>query len=147
MPLLLSRSTHTSQKISLVQAGMDGSQVFCLRWVTIVSNCVRLSEVSVNRKRHAEDGQVKFSLKKSRRAEVNFLPDHSEGQTDETLEEDGLEMIEETKKKNFDASLIPQKMHSTFSLWCREVVEIEPLVKEIKERWPALFLTDEVGVI
>ncbi|XP_048117387.1 uncharacterized protein LOC125306204 [Alosa alosa] len=92
-----------------------------------------MSEVSVNRKRHGDDGQLKYTMKKSRRAEVNFLPDHPMGQTDESLEEDRLEMTEETKKKNIDSTLIREKMHSTFSLRRRELVEVEPLVKEIKE--------------
>lgn len=56
-------------------------------------------------------------------------------------------MIEEMKKKNMDTSLIQQKMHSTFSLRRREVVEVQPLVQEIKERWPAMFLTDEVSIV
>lgn len=106
-----------------------------------------MSEVAINRKRSGEDGVAKFSLKKSRRAEINFLPDHPEGQTNETLEEERLEMIEEMKKKNMDTSLIQQKMHSTFSLRRREVVEVQPLVQEIKERWPAMFLTDEVSIV
>ncbi|XP_063041751.1 uncharacterized protein LOC134436458 [Engraulis encrasicolus] len=102
-----------------------------------------MPEVAINRKRHGEDGVTKFNLKKSRRAEVNFVPDHPEGQTKETLEEERLEMIEEMKKKNVDTSLVQQKMHSTFSLRRREIVEVQPLVQEIKERWPAMFLTDE----
>ncbi|RXN05333.1 hypothetical protein ROHU_033478 [Labeo rohita] len=35
-------------------------------------------------------------------------------------------------------------MQETFSLRRKEVVEIQPLVQEIRERWPALFLKDEI---
>ncbi|KAL2102235.1 hypothetical protein ACEWY4_001403 [Coilia grayii] len=75
-----------------------------------------MPEVAINRKRYGKDGVAKFSLKKSRRVEINFVPDHPEGQMNETLEEESS----------------------------REVVEDQPLVREIEERWPAMFLTDEI---
>jgi len=104
------------------------------------------SEVSVNHKRgRGEDTEERHRMKKSKRAEVHFLPDHPEGQTDESLEEERLAMFEETKKKRMDSTLIRQKMEATFSLRRKEVVEVEPLVEEIRERWPALFYEDEVS--
>uniref|UniRef100_A0A9J7Z3L7 Uncharacterized protein n=1 Tax=Cyprinus carpio carpio TaxID=630221 RepID=A0A9J7Z3L7_CYPCA len=101
------------------------------------------SEVSVNTKRKSHEG-VTATIKKPKRAEVNFLPDHPEGQTDDSLEEVRLIMIDEMKKKRIDSALIQQKMQETFSLRRKEVVEIQPLVEEIRERWPALFLKDEI---
>uniref|UniRef100_A0A3B1IYE8 Uncharacterized protein n=1 Tax=Astyanax mexicanus TaxID=7994 RepID=A0A3B1IYE8_ASTMX len=103
------------------------------------------SEVNINRKR--ERGQVeglKGRMKKSKRAEVNFLPDHPAGQSDESLEKERVSIVEETRKKRIDATLVRQKMEATFSLRRKEVVEVEPLVEEIRERWPALFYEDEV---
>ncbi|KAG9275027.1 hypothetical protein AMEX_G9499, partial [Astyanax mexicanus] len=104
------------------------------------------SEVNINRKR--ERGQVeglKGRMKKSKRAEVNFLPDHPAGQSDESLEKERVSIVEETRKKRIDATLVRQKMEATFSLRRKEVVEVEPLVEEIRERWPALFYEDEVS--
>ncbi|XP_037394262.1 uncharacterized protein LOC108411621 [Pygocentrus nattereri] len=83
-------------------------------------------------------------MKKSKRAEVNFLPDHPEGQTDESLENERVAIAEETRKKRIDATLIPRKMEASFSLRRKEVVEVEPLVEEIRERWSALFYEEEI---
>ncbi|KAL7842216.1 hypothetical protein SRHO_G00239050 [Serrasalmus rhombeus] len=81
-------------------------------------------------------------MKKSKRAEVNFLPDHPEGQTDESLENERVAIVEETQKKRIDATLIRQTMEATFSLWHKEVVEVEALQRS--EGWPALFYEEEI---
>ncbi|XP_055088529.1 uncharacterized protein LOC129457435 [Periophthalmus magnuspinnatus] len=41
-------------------------------------------------------------------------------------------------------ALIRQKMDLTFSLRRKEIVEMQPLVKEVQERWPALFLKEQI---
>ncbi|XP_076743999.1 uncharacterized protein LOC143420213 [Maylandia zebra] len=41
-------------------------------------------------------------------------------------------------------ALITQKMDITFSLRRKEVVEMQPLVKEMQLRWPALFLKEQI---
>ncbi|KAL6455214.1 hypothetical protein MHYP_G00363480 [Metynnis hypsauchen] len=103
------------------------------------------SEVNINRKRERGAGEgLKARMKKSKRAEVNFLPDHPEGQTDESLENERVAIVEETRKKRIDATLIRQKMDATFSLRRKEVIEVEALVEEIGERWPALFYEEEI---
>ena len=84
-------------------------------------------------------------MKRSKGAEVNFLPDHPAGQTDESLEKERLVIVEETQKKRIDATLIRQKMEATFSLRRKEIVEVEPLVVEIRDRWPALFYEEEAS--
>lgn len=56
------------------------------------------SEVSVNTKSTSHEGMT-ATIKKPKRAEVNFLPDHPEGQTDDSLEEVKLGMIDGMKKK------------------------------------------------
>jgi len=56
------------------------------------------SEVSVNTKRKSHESMM-ATIKKPKRAEVNFLPDHPDGQTDDSLEEVRLGMVDEMKKK------------------------------------------------
>ncbi|XP_073787711.1 uncharacterized protein [Danio rerio] len=43
-----------------------------------------------------------------------------------------------------DLTVIHRQMQETFSLRRKEVVEIQPLVEEIRERWPGLFLKEEI---
>lgn len=72
------------------------------------------------------------------------LKDHPKGQSDDSLEEERLILVEEIKKKTKNEVLINQKMSLTFSLRRMEIVEVVPMVSEVLERWPALFLTNEV---
>ncbi|XP_035863592.1 uncharacterized protein LOC116045721 [Sander lucioperca] len=104
------------------------------------------NEVSVNRKRGRDDevDEGRFSLKKPKRGEVNHVPDHPENYNDETLEDQRCVLVGEMKKKGKDMELIRQKMDLTFSLRRKEIVEVEPMVLEIQERWPALFLREQI---
>ncbi|XP_073712383.1 uncharacterized protein [Misgurnus anguillicaudatus] len=102
-------------------------------------------EVGINKKRGGDGEDQRKSLKKAKRGEVNFLPDHPTGQSDDTLEEERLILVEELKKRNKNETLISQKMNLTFSLRRQEVVEVGPMVSEMLERWPALFLSNEIG--
>ena len=47
--------------------------------------------------------------------------------------------MEASKKARVDESLIKAKMDMTFSLRRKEVVNKQPMVAELKDRWPALF--------
>ncbi|XP_031176782.1 uncharacterized protein LOC116065420 [Sander lucioperca] len=107
------------------------------------------NEVSVNRKRGRDDevDEGRFSLKKPKRGEVNHVPDHPENYNDETLEDQRCVLVGEMKKKGKDMELIRQKMDLTFSLRRKEIVEVEPMVLEIQERWPALFLREQARQI
>ncbi|XP_036949219.1 uncharacterized protein LOC119016947 [Acanthopagrus latus] len=49
------------------------------------------------------------------------------------------------KKKQKNMTVIQQKMALTFSLRRREVVECQPMVSEVQERWPALFSSEEIS--
>lgn len=105
------------------------------------------SEVAVNRKRRGEEddsGSNRFSLKKPKRGEVNFIPDGPENYNDESLENERCILEDEMKKRDKNMALITQKMDITFSLRRKEVVEMQPLVKEMQLRWPALFLKEQV---
>lgn len=89
------------------------------------------NEVNVNRKRKGGD-------------EDGHVPDHPQYHDDSTLEEERVAVVDEIKKKLNDMTVIQQKMALTFSLRWREIVEGQPMVSEVQERWPALFSSDEV---
>jgi len=75
---------------------------------------------------------------------VNHVPDYPQHHDDCTLEEERVILVEEMKKKKKNMTLIQQKMQLTFSLRRREVVECQPMISEVQERWPALFSCEEV---
>lgn len=102
-------------------------------------------EVSFKKKRSCEDDGAGPSLKRAKRGEINHVPDHPENHNDDSLEDERLALAEECKKKNKNVALIRQKMELTFSLRRREIVELQPMVSEVLERWPALFCEAEVS--
>ena len=102
------------------------------------------NEVSVNRKGRRDDvDDGRFTLKKPKRGEVNHVPDYPENYDDDALEDQRCLLVDAMKKKGKDMELIRQKMDLTFSLRRKEIVEVEPMVLEIQERWPALFLEEQ----
>ncbi|XP_063048113.1 uncharacterized protein LOC134441655 [Engraulis encrasicolus] len=86
----------------------------------------------------------KRKLKKAKKNEVNFLPALPEGTTQNALEEERLEILEEMKKKTADVKKVEQMMANTFSLRRKEIVEEEPPVSEVKKKWPALFTEQQI---
>ena len=56
------------------------------------------------------------------------------------LEEERLALIEEMKKRKRNMGLIRQKMELTFSHRRREIIEVQPMVSKVQERWPALVM-------
>uniref|UniRef100_A0A1A8A8R1 Si:ch211-182e10.4 n=1 Tax=Nothobranchius furzeri TaxID=105023 RepID=A0A1A8A8R1_NOTFU len=103
------------------------------------------NEVSINRKRKSnEDVDTNSSLKRAKRGEINYVPDYPDSHSDDSLEEERLALLEESQKRRMDPVLIKQKMELTFSLRRKEIVEVEPMVTEVMERWPALFNEAEI---
>ncbi|KAK0135546.1 hypothetical protein N1851_028591 [Merluccius polli] len=82
------------------------------------------------------------NCKKPKRAEVNFLPPYPSGETNDSLERDRQELLNEVKKDN--AKLIKEKMANTFSYRRLKVVSDSPAAADFKERWPALFCEAEI---
>ena len=82
-----------------------------------------------------------MAIKKPRRAEVNFLPLHLDGETDETLEEERESLL---NYKQLSKQVINEKMTKTFSLR-RKVIVRSPPVVEVIQKWPVLFETDQVS--
>ncbi|XP_074500243.1 uncharacterized protein LOC141772766 isoform X2 [Sebastes fasciatus] len=101
-------------------------------------------EVSINRRRSGEDDGAGPSLKRAKRGEINYVPDHPDTHTDDSLEEERLALVEELKKRNKNVALMKQEMEVTFSLRRKEIVELVPMVSEVQERWPALFYEAEI---
>ncbi|XP_046719573.1 uncharacterized protein LOC124395026 [Silurus meridionalis] len=91
-------------------------------------------------------GKQEEEMVKTRKigGEVNYSPDYPAGQSDDTLEQERLILVEELKKKTTN-EIISQKMSLTFSLRRKEIVEVVPMVSEVLERWPALSLPNEIG--
>ncbi|KAK5618739.1 hypothetical protein CRENBAI_012654 [Crenichthys baileyi] len=68
----------------------------------------------------------------------------TENHSDVSLEEERMALVEESQKRSKNIQLIRQKMELTFSLRRKEIVEMEPMVAEVMERWPALFTEAEI---
>lgn len=97
-------------------------------------------ELDVNslKKKRAHEKQPAKNIKKPRKAEVNYLPPHLHGETEETLEQERVKLLDEVKKRN-NQQIINEKMPKTFSIRRQEVINQVPLVSDFKDRWPALF--------
>ncbi|KAL2082779.1 hypothetical protein ACEWY4_022597 [Coilia grayii] len=98
------------------------------------------SEMVVNT--HSRQGSSRGSLKRPRRSELNFLPDHPVGLDEEELERERSSMEEEVKKRHLSLTIL--NAMTTFSLRRKEIVQDQPLVSTIKQRWPGLFFEEEV---
>ncbi|XP_051996463.1 uncharacterized protein LOC127653711 isoform X2 [Xyrauchen texanus] len=90
-----------------------------------------------------DDGS-RVPQKKPRRSEINFLPDNPVGLDDAALENEREHLELEVKKRNMDITLLNTKMETTFPLRRKEIVNEQPLVSVIKERWPGLFLQEQL---
>ncbi|XP_035525943.1 uncharacterized protein LOC118338089 [Morone saxatilis] len=97
-------------------------------------------ELLINTMKHKQEGDRKpaKNIKKPRKSEVNYLPPHPAGETDDSLENLRLELIEASRTKD-NVQRINDMMSRTYSCRRREVVGQAMHVTEFKERWPALF--------
>jgi len=83
------------------------------------------------------------NVKRPKRGEANHIPSLPAGETSANLEIERLALEKEVKKRN-NALTIREKMTKTFALRRQEIVENQPSVQELQERWPALFQQEEV---
>lgn len=102
-------------------------------------------EVAINAGKGGGPQMAPKGLKRHKRYEVNYLPNIPEGQSEDGLEAERQLLVEEMKKRNPSWAFIASKMNQTFPLRRREIVEAEPPVKTLKERWPALFTERQVS--
>ncbi|XP_063748727.1 uncharacterized protein LOC134870473 [Eleginops maclovinus] len=98
-------------------------------------------ELSVHKRSASGDSR---RPKKAMRSEVNFLPGHPQNRTMGLLEQDRNDLQSEMKKKNVDWKKVDALMDNTFSLRRVEVIKEEPLVKDVKTRWPAFFTERQI---
>lgn len=102
-------------------------------------------EVNSLRRRTSAEGSSK-GIKKPKKAEVNYLPPLPLGETEDSLEKERLDLLQEVKKKN-NEKIIGEKMEKSFSYRRMEVVEQCPAVQDVMERWPAMFSETQVNPV
>lgn len=71
-----------------------------------------------------------------------YLPHYPSGESSEQQEQQRLKILSELKKRERVA--INQLMSNTFAHRRQDVVSLQLSIKEIKERWPALFDMSQV---
>lgn len=103
-------------------------------------------EVTVNSLKNKPQALAALNVKKPKRAEVNYCPQHPKGETTESLEKERVALLSEIKKRNND-QVVTEKMEKTFSYRRHEIIQGEPLVADFKSRWPALFTVTEVNTL
>ncbi|XP_038566683.1 uncharacterized protein LOC119897174 [Micropterus salmoides] len=98
------------------------------------------TELLINslRNKSSDERKAAKNVKKPKRAEVNYLPSHPHGETDDTLENLRLDLIAAHQTKDSVRST-NDMMAITYSWRRQEVITKSPGVAEFKERWPALF--------
>ncbi|XDV38259.1 hypothetical protein PO909_007703 [Leuciscus waleckii] len=108
---------------------------------------VGCKELKVNTAKRGIEGLQgqRNKVKKPKRSETNFLPDHPSGKDQKTLEHERELMCQEMKKRSPDMSFVNAAMSSTYSLRRQEIVENEPPVSEMKKRWPAIFCERQIS--
>lgn len=99
--------------------------------------CPKLDVNSLKRKQAHERTPSK-NVKKPRKAEVNYLPPLPHGETEESLETERLQLLDEVKKRN-NCRIISEKIAKTFSFRRQEVVNLALPVTDFRNRSPALF--------
>ncbi len=100
-----------------------------------------LPEVVVNKRK---GGQAKRKVKKSKKGEVHFCPQRQEGDSVEAMEENWKKIEREMLKTNPDHDKVDELMVSTFAQRRREIIGDEPLITEVRNRWPALLQERQV---
>lgn len=78
---------------------------------------------------------------------MTFLPDFAAGTTQSDYHMERSVVASQLKKRKFDWKQIDEMMKNTFPLRRKEIVEDEPPVTEIKDRWPALFSERQVSCL
>ncbi|KAM9487203.1 uncharacterized protein Hap1MRO34_007040 isoform 2-T2 [Clarias gariepinus] len=100
-------------------------------------------EYLVNSLKTKASDQV-FPGKNVKRRKANHIPSLPAGKTSANLEVERLALLKEVKKRN-NALTIREKMTKTFAIRRQEIVENQPSVQELQERWPALFQQEEIN--
>ena len=86
------------------------------------------------------------NIKKARKGEVNFQPNLPSTETAESIEKYRSWMVAECAKSDPDMNSVKRYMSLTFAARRKEINDMA-LVRDIKERWPALFTSSQVCVL
>ncbi|KAL6473044.1 hypothetical protein MHYP_G00192320 [Metynnis hypsauchen] len=105
--------------------------------------CPELDVNSLKRKPAHEQTPAK-NVKKPRKAEVNYLPPHTQGETSTSLETERVELLSDVMKTG-NNKVIAEKMVKTFSLRRQEIINEAPAVSHFMKRWPALFNVKQIN--
>ncbi|XP_078024426.1 uncharacterized protein LOC144463559 [Epinephelus lanceolatus] len=103
-------------------------------------------KVAVNalKTKAADDAHPAKNVKRPKRGEANHVPSYPAGVTADNLEMERQVLLKEVKKQN-NGRIIREKMAKTFALRRQEIVEKQPRVDELQERWPAMFQEEEIN--
>ena len=102
-----------------------------------------MADINGKNKDNPDGAGLSKILKRPQRSEANFPPD----QDATTLEAGKKALEDEMRKRPLDSTFIKQMMDQTFSLRRKEIVEEQPSVKRMIERWPALFTESQVRTL
>ncbi|KAA0706351.1 hypothetical protein E1301_Tti019998 [Triplophysa tibetana] len=118
------------------------------------SGCLEVSVSAGKRSENNPDKEHPHSnIKRAERAEVNFLPNLPKGESQASLEEMRLQIMDEVQKSLQNLRLIEMLMQKTFALRRQEIIQENPQVKDFLGKWPALRIesqveeSDEPGII
>ncbi|XP_060773852.1 uncharacterized protein LOC132883836 [Neoarius graeffei] len=102
-------------------------------------------EVTCNSLKNKRPGERKpaQNVKKARKGEVMYLPHYPSGESSEQQEAQRLTILSELKKR--ERATVSQLMSNTFAHRRQDVVSLQLSIREIKERWPALFDMSQVN--
>ncbi|XP_035985885.1 uncharacterized protein LOC118559324 [Fundulus heteroclitus] len=87
--------------------------------------------------KHHEDRAPAKNIKKARKGEVSFLPHYPAGDSREQQELDRQLLIAESQKK--DCTAVKNLMCKTFAHRRQDIISLQMSIKDIMDRWPALF--------
>lgn len=97
---------------------------------------------SLNNKRPGDRASAK-NVKKARKGEVVYLPNYPAGASKEQQELYRHQLIDESKKTN--STTIKDLMCRTFAHRRQDIITQQMSIKDVKERWPALFDVSQVS--
>lgn len=102
-------------------------------------------EVCVNslKNKPAEKCSPASAVKRPKRGEVDYCPSFPLGESEQSLEKMRVELLSDVKRRN-NRETVMDKMNRTYALRRQEVIFDAPMIRNVQERWPALFFPAEV---
>ncbi|XP_056620831.1 uncharacterized protein LOC130434610 isoform X2 [Triplophysa dalaica] len=109
------------------------------------SGCLEVSVNAGKRSKNYPDKEHPHSnIKRARRAEVNFLPNLPKEESQASLEEMRLQIMDEVQKSQQNLRLIEKLMQKTFAIRRLEIIQENPQVKDFLGKWPALRIESQL---